>query len=74
VLRNTPEVITLWYDLNEDRIEEAIISNKITGELVGCDDYRLLGSALSDSEIRELSDSKYFRISESCPMILVKEK
>jgi len=72
LIRKDKNELLIWPLHNEKRLEESIQNNELAGDYHGANDFRLLGSILTDKEIKLLLDEKYHLITSECPMIFIR--
>jgi hypothetical protein len=72
LIRKDKDEVLLWNYHNGSGIYDAIEEDKIPGEYLGDDEFRILGSVVSEEEAAQLIDGKYYRIEETSPIIYMR--
>ena len=72
LLRKDKDEILLWNTHNGKSIYAAIEQDKIPGEYLGEDEFRILGSLMNEEEAALLVDGQYYMITESSPIVYIR--
>ena len=72
LLRKDKDEVLLWNIHNGARINDAIEQGKIPAEYLGDDEFRILGSMMTEEEASQLVDGQYYMIEESSPIVYMR--
>jgi hypothetical protein len=71
LLRKDSDEVVIW-TVNEEQLFDALSRFELPGQLISDDEYGLLGSLMTEAQVRGLLDSRYFELNYKSPSVQIR--